>query len=108
MPQQRRAATAAVELEVELSQEGPRVSRCCVPGECLLPEQVIRLDELSDDLVKVVCNDDHCTQGQYMHQPCFDAWEQQVRIYCFFSFYLYIKFLSLFPFLFANLYIFTT
>jgi Headcase protein family homologue len=86
MPQQRRVATAAAaELELELGQEGPRLSRCCVPGECLRPEQVISLDELSDDLVKVVCNDDHCAQGQYMHQVCFDAWEQQVsrNIYFF-------------------------
>ncbi|XP_059490907.1 headcase protein [Neocloeon triangulifer] len=71
MPQRRGANT-------ELSADGPRTSTCCVPGDCLLPDQPIRLEELSDDVVKVVCNDDHCTQGQFMHQACFDSWEQQV------------------------------
>ena len=33
------------------------------------------------EVVKVVCNNDHCDQGQYMHRECFEAWEQTVLTY---------------------------
>lgn len=72
------------------------VTRCCVPtGECLRAsscsggggaglgfggDALICLDDLHD-CVKVVCNNDHCSVGQYMHRECFDAWEQTVLTY---------------------------
>lgn len=33
------------------------------------------------EVVKVVCNNDHCDQGQYMHRECFETWEQTVLTY---------------------------
>lgn len=33
------------------------------------------------EVVKVVCNNDHCEQGQYMHKECFEIWEQTVLTY---------------------------
>ncbi|XP_049804335.1 headcase protein-like [Schistocerca nitens] len=63
------------------------VTRCCVPtGECLRAtatnnnDSSINLEDLRD-CVKVTCNNDHCTVGQYMHRECFDAWEQTVLTY---------------------------
>ncbi|KAK7865936.1 hypothetical protein R5R35_005008 [Gryllus longicercus] len=74
------------------------VTRCCVPtGECLRAscgggggnhhpqlaaygDALICLDDLHD-CVKVICNNDHCSVGQYMHRECFDAWEQTVLTY---------------------------
>ncbi|XP_067009194.1 headcase protein [Anabrus simplex] len=68
------------------------VTRCCVPtGDCLrasnnasgnngCSDPLIHLDDLRD-VVKVTCNNDHCSVGQYMHRECFDAWEQTVLTY---------------------------
>jgi headcase protein len=56
---------------------------CCVPnGECLrsadngyiLPSDI-------PDAVRVICNNESCTAGQYMHRKCFEAWEQTVLSY---------------------------
>lgn len=54
-------------------------TRCCYPnGECLkLDASLIVLDDLSD-VVRVLCNNENCNMGQYMHRECFDAWEQSV------------------------------
>lgn len=51
---------------------------CCVPnGECLHPMTTICLDDLSE-CVRVICNNENCTSGQYMHRECFELWEQGV------------------------------
>lgn len=60
-------------------------TRCCVPSnDCLKADSVdyglINLDDLHD-CVRVVCNNEHCTAGQYMHRECFDTWEQGVLSY---------------------------
>ncbi|XP_040061439.1 headcase protein [Ixodes scapularis] len=52
------------------------VSACCVPTGCHL-EQVIHMDDLNNT-VKVICNNEQCSQGQYMHRLCFDEWESSV------------------------------
>ncbi|XP_067619733.1 headcase protein [Eurosta solidaginis] len=54
-------------------------ARCCYPnGDCLkLDAGLITLDDLSD-VVRVLCNNENCNMGQYMHRECFDAWEQSV------------------------------
>ncbi|RLU18207.1 hypothetical protein DMN91_008563 [Ooceraea biroi] len=44
------------------------------------PESLIRLNALHD-AVKVTCNNDNCSVGQFMHRECFDAWEQTVLTY---------------------------
>jgi hypothetical protein len=60
------------------------VIRCCVPtGECLkagVDLGMICLDDLRDT-VRVVCTNDSCTAGQYMHRECFDSWEETVLTY---------------------------
>jgi len=58
------------------------MTRCCVPsGDCLKSCSVdfglINLEDLRD-CVRVICNNEGCLAGQYMHRECFDAWEQNV------------------------------
>lgn len=60
-------------------------TRCCVPtGDCFklstLDFGLISLDDLRD-CVRVICNNENCTSGQYMHRECFDAWEEGVLTY---------------------------
>lgn len=62
----------------------PKV-QCCVPiGECLLANSLdlglIRVEDLRE-CVRVICNNEQCTVGQYMHRDCFEAWEQTVLSY---------------------------
>lgn len=53
-------------------------THCCIPnGECVRSDEPIWLNALQD-VVKVVCNNDNCTAGQFMHRECFDAWEQTI------------------------------
>lgn len=53
-------------------------TECCVPnGECLQSTTTINLDDLSD-CVRVICNNENCASGQYMHRECFELWEQGV------------------------------
>jgi headcase protein len=59
--------------------------QCCLPNnECLkstsLDFGLIGSDQLHD-AVKVVCTNENCTAGQYMHAECFDHWEQSVLNY---------------------------
>ncbi|GAB0096575.1 headcase protein [Sergentomyia squamirostris] len=67
------------------SGEPTSAPRCCVPtGDCLkagaLDLGLIGPDELRE-CVRVVCNNEHCTAGQFMHRECFDTWEQGVLSY---------------------------
>lgn len=59
--------------------------RCCVPaGECLknnsLDFGLINNDQPYDS-VRIVCSNENCTAGQYMHAECFEQWEQSVLSY---------------------------
>ncbi|XP_008549486.1 headcase protein [Microplitis demolitor] len=57
------------------------VTHCCAPsGECLRADALIRFNSLQD-AVKVICNNETCPMGQYMHRECFDAWEQTLLTY---------------------------
>lgn len=61
------------------------MTRCCVPiGDCFKSSPVdfgyINLEDLRD-CVRVICNNDNCTAGQYMHRECFDHWEEGVLNY---------------------------
>ncbi|KAI5703613.1 hypothetical protein M8J75_014017 [Diaphorina citri] len=61
--------------------ENGNLTHCCVPnGECLRGKQPIRLDQIHE-AVKVSCNNDNCTAGNFMHRECFDHWEQSVLTY---------------------------
>lgn len=58
---------------------------CCAPnGDCLKTNTMdfglITVDDLHD-CVRVICNNENCTSGQYMHRECFDSWEQTVLSY---------------------------
>ncbi|RWS29215.1 Headcase-like protein [Leptotrombidium deliense] len=51
-------------------------AKCCVPTACHLGETV-QMDDLSD-CVKVICNNEQCNEGRYMHKECFEIWEDNV------------------------------
>jgi len=58
--------------------------KCCVPNDCVDPAKLIYREDIgtSDvEVVKVICNNDHCEQGDYMHKECFEMWEQTVLTY---------------------------
>ncbi|XP_017143142.2 headcase protein [Drosophila miranda] len=54
--------------------------RCCYPsGECRKLDALIALTETSlADCVRVLCNNENCGAGQYMHRECFEVWEAGV------------------------------
>jgi hypothetical protein len=61
------------------------IQRCCVPsGECLKANSMelgfIHMDDLSDT-VRIVCTNDNCNSGQFMHRECFEQWEEGVLSY---------------------------
>lgn len=61
----------------------PNMTRCCIPNtECLKSTDfgLINLDDLSD-CIRIVCNNEACQAGNYMHRECFEAWEQHVLNY---------------------------
>lgn len=59
--------------------------RCCMPtGDCLkhntLDFGLINTDQLYE-AVRVICTNENCSAGQYMHAECFDQWELSVLGY---------------------------
>lgn len=54
--------------------------RCCVPTGC---SDITEFIDPSDpcDSVKVVCNNENCAVGSWMHRFCFESWEQGVLAY---------------------------
>lgn len=69
----------------KLSNGSENFTRCCVPtGDCFkinaLDYGLIQLDNLKD-CVRVICNNEQCPAGQYMHRECFEAWEEGVLTY---------------------------
>ena len=53
---------------------------CCFPGGCSRAEDAILLSD-PEDAVRVLCNNDACQAGQWMHHSCFQEWEQGVLGY---------------------------
>ncbi|XP_076466581.1 headcase protein homolog [Babylonia areolata] len=59
---------------------GARLQKCCAPGVCRAPDDLIDPDE-PFDAVKVLCNNEQCTEGSWMHKDCFEDFEQSVLAY---------------------------
>lgn len=60
---------------------GSNLRPCCVPDimECQMPGQ--SLDPNGNDVIKVSCSNDECTEGLYAHEICFNAWEEMLYSY---------------------------
>eukprot|EP00099_Drosophila_melanogaster_P010333 NP_001263103.1 headcase, isoform D [Drosophila melanogaster] len=59
---------------------GGGMVHCCLPsGDCRKLDTLIHLNELSlADCIRVLCNNENCSAGQYMHRECFEWWEASV------------------------------
>ncbi|KAG5669833.1 hypothetical protein PVAND_000125 [Polypedilum vanderplanki] len=59
--------------------------QCCLPvGECLKSTALdfgLISNDVLHDAVKIICTNENCTAGQYMHAECFEQWEQSVLNY---------------------------
>lgn len=54
---------------------------CCVPTGCDCGgDPTIGADDLCN-AVRVLCNNEQCPVGRFMHKECFEAWEQSVLTY---------------------------
>lgn len=59
----------------------PNITTCCVPtSECMRSKEPIYLSNLNE-VVKVICNNDHCTVSKFMHKECFEHWEENILSY---------------------------
>jgi len=56
------------------------VVQCCVPSGCLYNGESIDPSDPMDS-VRVVCNNEHCKEGTWMHKVCFVEWEDVVLAY---------------------------
>ncbi|XP_033740025.1 headcase protein homolog [Pecten maximus] len=77
--------TSVVEGTVQHNDNQPAVNRhsvvsCCMPSGCLCSEESIDPSD-AGDAVKVVCNNEACAEGTWMHKVCFDDWEDGVLAY---------------------------
>ncbi|XP_028967035.1 headcase protein [Galendromus occidentalis] len=50
---------------------------CCVPTECKIP---LTGQDLTN-AVRVICNNQDCRAGEYMHRECFEEWQEGVLSY---------------------------
>ncbi|KAK3098592.1 hypothetical protein FSP39_021061 [Pinctada imbricata] len=55
-------------------------TECCVPSACLCQGETINPSD-PDDAVRVYCNNEACTMGNWMHKECFMQWEDTVLAY---------------------------
>ncbi|XP_065838161.1 headcase protein homolog [Oscarella lobularis] len=49
---------------------------CCKPNGCLFGDRIDASEMY--DAVRVVCNNEQCTEGSFMHAACFDTFEQTI------------------------------
>lgn len=56
-------------------------TRCCLPSGCPRADDdpIFLADPV--DAVKVVCNNERCREGQWMHADCFEGWEEHILAY---------------------------
>ncbi|XP_076445128.1 headcase protein homolog [Babylonia areolata] len=59
---------------------GAQLQKCCSPGSCRFPDEAIDPED-AFDAVKVVCNNENCGEGTWMHKDCFEDFEQSVLAY---------------------------
>ncbi|KAL4233590.1 hypothetical protein ACF0H5_008271 [Mactra antiquata] len=57
-----------------------RMQKCCMPTVCPVKEELIDTENVGD-AVRVVCNNEACVVGNWMHKSCFDAFEESVLAY---------------------------
>lgn len=90
MPQRQRHNTGGGTGGAELPLLDPGVieahnavtTRCCIPlsSSCLRGYQPISVAS-PVACVRVICNNENCRIGSYMHKECFQAWENHVLAY---------------------------
>lgn len=49
-----------------------RQSKCCTPRACRQPQELIDSKQPGTS-VRVICNNDECTEGIWMHKDCFEG-----------------------------------
>lgn len=58
---------------------------CCTPAGCMSIVDGITANDFQDaaecDVVKVLCNNEHCPTSGLMHRQCFDQWEASILHY---------------------------
>jgi len=59
---------------------GARLQKCCSPGSCRFPEEPIDPED-PYDAVRVLCNNESCVEGRWMHKDCFEEFQQSVLAY---------------------------
>ena len=59
---------------------GARLQKCCTPSQCRSPDDTIDPRDPYDS-VKVVCNNEACTEGVWMHKDCFEEFQDSVLAY---------------------------
>lgn len=73
---------------VHVNEDGParpvqnnqRMLKCCFPGACPVKEELIDTENVGD-AVRVICNNEACGEGNWMHKSCFDSFEENVLAY---------------------------
>ena len=55
----------------------PTVTRCSAPTGCSMDKPFLRMNNLGD-AVRVICNNNNCQEGRFMHKDCFEEWESTV------------------------------
>jgi headcase protein len=65
----------------ESMEDDDDVTHCCLPSGC--PRYDDDLISLTDpgDAIKVICNNEKCHEGQWMHADCFQDWEDHILSY---------------------------
>ncbi|KAK7107558.1 headcase protein homolog [Littorina saxatilis] len=59
---------------------GARLQKCCSPGSCRFPDDTIDPED-PYGAVKVVCNNEACDEGVWMHKDCFEDFQDSVLSY---------------------------
>jgi len=57
------------------------MSKCCLPSGCPGYNESPILSSEPGDAVRVLCSNEACTEGQWMHPECFANWEEHVLNY---------------------------
>lgn len=82
MPHNRGRLNGNVHFDMQNAMENSNsnVLHCCVPTGCQRSDRTIDCEDMSA-IVKIICNNDNCSQGNCMHGECFEEWEQTVLTY---------------------------